>query len=57
MPGTKRKFNIEDVVRNTRTGEQGVVTAYDLLPEVYAIQKHGAGAALWGELEMEASRR
>ena len=49
----KRKFVLDDYVKNTRTGERGFVTAFDLNPEVYSVKIDNAGIALWGELEME----
>jgi len=57
-----RKFTIGDKVRRTSTGEVGIVTAYDMLPEVYAIRKEAENRAvyskaiyaMWGEPEMEA---
>jgi hypothetical protein len=49
----ERKFEIGDCVRNTRTKETGIVTAFDLNPEVYSIKIKNGGFSLWGELEME----
>jgi len=49
----ERKFKIGENVRNTRTGERGTITAYDLNPEIYAVQLHDMGGGrLWGELEI-----
>ena len=49
----ERRFNIGDYVRNTRTEEKGVITAFDFNPEVYVIRMDSGNYAMWGELEME----
>jgi hypothetical protein len=57
MKEEKRKFKIGEQIRNTRTCETGLITAYDLSREVYSIKKNNGGYALWGELEMEKGER
>ena len=52
MNKKERKFSIGDQVRNRRTNETAIITAYDLSPEVYSVCKK-EGFSLWGELEIE----
>jgi hypothetical protein len=46
------KFSLGEEVTNTRTGETGKITGFDITPKVYIIKTNNGGFRLWGELEM-----